>query len=441
MEATLESGSALSLHVVHSADGHQIDRRQPLSFARTTLGRGEDQVLSFVQDGFLSSEHAEIILLDPGSWLLRDRDSRNGTFVNGIPISQRQLQSGDVVRIGNTILICHESRSEEIPDSSSALLGAAPSMVRVRQQIAQVASNELKVLILGETGTGKELVAREIHSKSARKGSFVPINCGAIPHTLVESAFFGHSRGAFSGATSDQEGAFSAADGGTLFLDEVGELPLAIQATLLRVLEDGYIQPIGASKTRKVDVRVVAATNRDLRQSVENGTFRADLYARLNQWPIELPPLRKRREDILLLFRAFLRIDILVQADVVEALTIYDWPRNVRELGNLAERIKAVPPTSGSLSWDQIPAEIKAIFDLRRQGQSGGALLEDSSLESSEKTVSSDPPLPVGREEIEAALKLYQGNVTHCAEYLKMGRKTLYRKLESLNNDPARFRS
>jgi len=438
MEATQASGSVLSLHVVHSADGQQIDRRHVLSLARTTLGRGEDQSLSFSQDGFLSSEHAEIVLLEPGSWLIRDCDSRNGTFANGLPITQRKLRPNDVIRIGNTVLVCYESRALEQADVTSLLLGASPDMARLRQQISQVATNDLKVLILGETGTGKELVAREIHQKSARTGDFVPINCGAIPSTLVESTFFGHTRGAFSGANSDQPGAFASADGGTLFLDEVGELPLSVQATLLRVLEEGEITPVGASKARGVNVRVVAATNRDLRQAVEMGTFRGDLYARLNQWPMELPPLRERREDVLLLFREFLGIDLLAQADVVEAMVIYDWPRNVRELSNLAERIKAVPPASGALSWEEVPAELKALFDLRRNGS-------ESPLSSSDATTINDeerePPMPISRADIEAALKRYQGNVTHCAEYLKIGRKTLYRKLESLNIDPARFRS
>jgi transcriptional regulator with GAF, ATPase, and Fis domain len=202
-------------------------------------------------------------------------------------------------------------------------------------------------LIYGETGTGKELIARAIHAAGARKERpLITVNCAAIPATLLESEFFGHEKGAFTGATQRREGRFSLADGGTIFLDEVGELPLEMQAKLLRVLQEGELSPVGSARIRKVNVRVIAATNRDLSRAVREGTFRTDLYYRLNVFPITVPPLRDRGDDIALLAAHFVetcasrlgrRIDPLTP-DLADRLKHYDWPGNVRELQNVIER-------------------------------------------------------------------------------------------------------
>jgi transcriptional regulator with GAF, ATPase, and Fis domain len=203
------------------------------------------------------------------------------------------------------------------------------------------------VLIHGETGTGKELVARAIHDGSSRRGKpMIRVNCGAIPAALIESEFFGHEKGAFTGATERREGRFALADGGTLFLDEIGELPLDLQVKLLRVLQEGEFEPVGGSRTRKVDVRIIAATHRDLRAESERGRFRADLYYRLNVFPLELPPLRERGEDIILLAEAFTerlgaklnRRFGRLSREVRETLRRHTWPGNVRELENALER-------------------------------------------------------------------------------------------------------
>jgi len=227
------------------------------------------------------------------------------------------------------------------------ILGASEALRGVLQAVKQVAATDATVLVLGETGTGKELVARAIHGASGRRGRpLVKVNCAAIPAALVESEFFGHERGAFTGATQRREGRFALADGGTIFLDEVGELPPDLQAKLLRVLQEGEFEPVGSSQTRKVDVRVIAASNRDLGRAVRDGGFREDLYYRLNVVPIEVPPLRQRADDVVVLAAAFAarvgkrmgrRVEPL-SADDIGRLQAYAWPGNVRELQNVIER-------------------------------------------------------------------------------------------------------
>jgi len=227
------------------------------------------------------------------------------------------------------------------------LIGNSAPMRHLRQEIATVAATDLAVLITGETGTGKELVARTLHAQSARHDqALVQINCAALPESVAESELFGHRRGAFTGAVSDRAGKFELAHGGTLFLDEIGELPLNLQAKLLRALQQGEIQRVGADEIVRVDVRIIAATNRDLRQEVEAGRFRSDLYHRLHVYPIAVPPLREHREDLAVLAGYFLdmsrhklgieRIDLHPQT--FTALAAYDWPGNVRELEHLLLR-------------------------------------------------------------------------------------------------------
>ncbi len=227
------------------------------------------------------------------------------------------------------------------------LIGQSPAHLALMDEIALVAGSDLTVLVSGETGTGKELVAEAIHAASARaEQPLITVNCAALPETLVESELFGHVRGAFSGAVSDRRGRFELAHGGTLFLDEVGELPLPVQAKLLRALQSGQLQRLGSDREHRVDVRLIAATNRDLAEAVRNGTFRADLYHRLSVYPLRVPTLRERGRDVLLLAGAFLeaqrlrlRVDtIRLAGNAQAALLAYDWPGNVRELEHLMGR-------------------------------------------------------------------------------------------------------
>jgi transcriptional regulator with GAF, ATPase, and Fis domain len=229
---------------------------------------------------------------------------------------------------------------------NSEIIGRSPVIRAALERVGQVAETDATVLLLGETGVGKELFARAIHQHSRRREShIITVNCAAIPRDLVESEFFGHARGAFTGATARRDGRFQQADGGTIFLDEVGELPMEVQAKLLRVLQEGEFQPVGSSQTRKVDVRIIAATNRDLEDAVNKGMFREDLYYRLKVFPMAIPSLRERGDDILLLAEFFAetiakrlgRVSKPIARDYAQRLMRYDWPGNVRELQNIIE--------------------------------------------------------------------------------------------------------
>lgn len=241
------------------------------------------------------------------------------------------------------------------------IIGQSEALRRVLRDVEQVATSDATVLLQGETGTGKELFARAIHAASKRRGqALVTVNCAAIPASLIESEFFGHEKGAFTGATTRREGRFALADGGTIFLDEIGELPLELQGKLLRVLQEGTFEPVGSATTRRVNVRVVAATNRDLAREVSENRFRQDLYYRLNVFPLPLPPLRDRREDIPALARTFAqrfaqrigRSIAELTSDDIRRLRTYAWPGNVRELQNVIERA-VITSVNGRLNLDR----------------------------------------------------------------------------------------
>lgn len=254
----------------------------------------------------------------------------------------------------------NEFLQNEFRATSAAMVGRSPALQKVMAQIATVAPTDASVLVLGESGTGKELVARAIHDLSARKDhSLVRVNCASIPKELFESEFFGHVRGAFTGAIKDRAGRFELADGGTLFLDEIGEIPFELQSKLLRVLQEGQFERVGEERTRSAEVRLIAATNRDLLSEARAGRFRLDLYYRLSVFPIEIPPLRERVEDIDLLAQHFLKMSArrlgvpaarLAKVQL-EELRRYDWPGNVRELQNVIERA-VILARGGPLHFD-----------------------------------------------------------------------------------------
>jgi PAS domain S-box-containing protein len=276
------------------------------------------------------------------------------------------------------------------------LVGESQALQQVLRDIAQVAATNTTVLIMGETGTGKELVARAIHAASQRRERpLVIVNCAAIPATLIESEFFGHEPGAFTGATKKRDGRFALADHGTIFLDEVGELPLELQAKLLRVLQEGEFDPVGSSRTRKVDVRVLAATNRDLAAAVKQGTFREDLYYRLNVFPVRLPPLRERGDDVVRLASVFAQRFATKMRRTLEPLSAgdarrlqsYQWPGNVRELQNVIERA-VITAEAGKLNLDRALPDMSSVqeMSLRRTVPSSDAILSARELEELERT-------------------------------------------------------
>jgi transcriptional regulator with GAF, ATPase, and Fis domain len=284
-----------------------------------------------------------------GTPLLLDLGSSNGTRVDGVALTRRHvLAPQSVVRLGDVLAVVDEMPAPGAT-SSPALPGVAPAVARARHELEKAAISSAPVIISGETGTGKERAAAEIHQRSGRPGAYVKFSCAELARELVESQLFGHERGAFTGAASSQKGLFVAADGGTLFLDEVGELPFELQAKLLRVLQEGEVRPLGSSSTQRVDVRVVAATNRDLAADVERGSFRRDLYARLAYFEVKLPPLRARRQDLLWWLER-LSADFAgpngrapaafgLRPAAAELILLHAWPENLRGLGRFVHRV------------------------------------------------------------------------------------------------------
>ena len=298
-------------------------------------------------DRKVSRRHLEVEVRSDGVQL-RDLGSRNGSFHRGARFTQLTIGAGEVVRIGTTDLklVSATAGARLMPSAQERfgrLVGRSLVMRELFAVLEQVAGSDAPVLIGGETGTGKEVCAEAIHSKGARAaGPFVVCDCAGLAPTLIESELFGHERGAFTGADRSRDGAFARAHGGTLFIDEIGELSLDGQPRLLRAIESRSIKPVGAAAYRAVDVRVIVATNRDLRAEVAAGRFREDLFHRLSVLQVSMPPLRDRKEDLTLLIRHLAGDPPLELAPAAEALLLeYDWPGNVRELRNVVERARA----------------------------------------------------------------------------------------------------
>ncbi|MCA9246084.1 MAG: sigma-54-dependent Fis family transcriptional regulator [Planctomycetales bacterium] len=315
-------------------------------------------------------------------------------------------------------------RRAERLEGSTRLVGDSLQMRKVRKLIEKVAPTNSTVLILGETGTGKELVARSVHEQSLRADMpFVPVNAGALPETLIESELFGHRKGAFTGADEHRVGLFEVANGGTIFLDEIGELPLSLQAKLLRVLESGEIRRVGENEPFTIDVRVVCATNRRLDEMVDDDTFREDLMYRINTFEIEVPPLRNRLDDVPQLAEYLLTKlrkgvrpgDDLMTAEVVEALGKYDWPGNVRELANVVEHA-TILCDQGPIELEHLPSRFASPRPRSRKKSLTPMSLRDLEMQA-----------------IEEALQRHDGNKPKVAEELGISLKTLYNRLNQTN--------
>lgn len=317
--------------------------------------------------------------------------------------------------------------------SMGQLIGSSPSMKRLYSLIEKVAQTDASVLITGESGTGKEMVAREIHAQSQRPGHFVPLNCAALPDTLIESELFGHEKGAFTGAATRRVGKIEAADRGSLFLDEIGDMNLSTQAKLLRVLEERKFERLGSNETLSSEIRIISATNKDLRRAVEALQFREDLYYRLCVFSIALPPLRDRRADIPALAQAFCSryslaykaIPLKISGDVFKILLEYNWPGNVRELRNYIERA-VVMAESEEIKLGDLPEEIR----------SGEGLVKQDSSESDVYVSTSqgfrEAKRAFERQYIEKCLEQTGGNITQTAANLGMHRQSLQHKIKEL---------
>jgi DNA-binding NtrC family response regulator len=331
-----------------------------------------------------------------------DAGSKNGTSVNGANVASALLEVGDVIRAGDSLFVYDEG----------------DPMLDTWQRAERAANTELNALLLGESGTGKEVLARLLHEKSGRTGAFVAINCGAVSRDLIAAELFGHVRGAFSGAIKKRSGLFATAAGGTLLLDEIGDLPLEVQAALLRVLQERTMRPVGDDHEVPVNVRVVAATHVDLEIARASGQFRDDLFARLAQVVLPLKPLRERRTEILKLARGFAARPLSIEPSAAQALLRWSWPHNIRELKSLIETFCALEPVERPLTLDYLS---------RSHPKIAGAA-EDAPASSSSANLEPRGP---GRERLEQLLLAHDGNVTAVAKELGKVRPQVYRWLKA----------
>ncbi len=398
---------------------------EPLPIGRQIVERGVQ-----LRDPRASRRHA---ILHPtrGPGVMLEDVSSNGTFVNGDRVRGTvPLEDGDLIRIGDSFLIVRWSPAElgdaEVPE----IEGRHPAMRALRRTIFSVAPTDAKVLVVGESGTGKELVARAIHERSGRPGPFIAVNCGAIPESLAESQLFGHVAGAFTGAQGSHVGFVRAADGGTLFLDEIGELSLVLQPKLLRALEERAVVPVGRTEPTSVDVRLVAATNRDLLHEVDAGRFRGDLYARVAGYVIHTLPLRDRREDILPLLMRFLGTDAPRPApDLAGALLLHAFRFNVRELKEIATQLRIDGAGLRELPHSLVERRLGASASQPMSGVR--PVLE---REQGRERLPPPPPKPKepapSKEIVDALMHEYGANISQVARALGRSRRQVYRYLE-----------
>jgi len=419
--------------------------RKKFRRTRILIGRAPSSDFS-VDNGFVSSQHAEVFFHD-GEYRLRDLHSRNGTFLNDLRTTERPLPPAGTIRLGRfSIPYQIDSASngvanKDVPgialpafragEAERRLVGSSKPFLAFLERLKKIAPGDDSILLLGETGTGKDLIAQFLHAASPkrRSGPFVAVNCAAIPQNLAESQLFGHVRGAFSGAVGDHRGYFQEAHKGTLFLDEVGDLPLETQARLLRVIEDGYVRPVGGNRDVALDVRLVFATNRDLERSRNDGRFRDDLFQRF-QWVLKIPPLRERREDIPHLARYFLMrhapTPVGVTEETLAVLQRLPWNGNIRELNRAMRR---------------------AITNALSRG-SDVASLEDFELQGGSVKITPSPDAPKifevrkeKRDSLRGILKSLGGNISHASKALGVSRVTIHKWIKEDGIDPEKFKS
>ena len=326
-------------------------------------------------------------------------------------------------------------------EGTPLIVGETPGMQAIKRQIEMVAPTDAGVLILGETGTGKELIAKNLHDKSRRANhAFIPVNCGALPENLVESELFGHRKGAFTGADTNRKGLFEVANGGTLFLDEVGELDKSVQVKLLRFLESGEIRRVGENDPFRVDVRVVCATHRDLREMIETEAFREDLFFRINMFEIVLPPLRERKADLPALARHMIKrynskrsgLDIDLTDDAIEALSYHDWPGNIRELANAIERA-SILSGGGDIRAEHLPTP-GGNYSRRSTTSTTAHVASSSTAGGPHFAIPEGTPTlrDVEMKFIQTVLEKHNGNKPAAAKELGIALKTLYNKINQL---------
>lgn len=431
------AASVPTLRVLFSA-GTLSDRVHVLRDGDLTLGRAPDGGLALPDDPLLSRAHARVTRR--GSVVtVTDLGSRNGTSVRGQPQPPHHpapLGDGDVVRLGDTLLLYREIPATGGDLPLPGLLGTAPAVRSLRAALGRAAPAEVSVVLLGSSGTGKGVAARALHEASGRRGSFVQVNCAAIPAQLAESQLFGHLAGAFTGAKTDTAGVFREADGGTLFLDEIGDLPASLQPKLLHAVEEGEVVPVGATRPVTVDARIVAATSVDLEDAVRDGRFRGDLYARLAEVVVRLPTLADRREDVLdLLVGALGEEAPPLTADLAESLLLHEWPFNVRELLKVAAELRVQGAGRAELDVELVAGRLVS-FAPKGAASPSARDRAVATTEPSPQEVAGPPT----RDELVALLAAHRGAVAPLARAVGRSRKQVYRWLESHGIDPADYR-
>jgi DNA-binding NtrC family response regulator len=430
------------------------------------FGRGERSVARSHADGRrvlelripdrrMSGDHGRLVR-GPSGWVLDDPNSKNGAVVDGAITRQAAIGDGAMIELGHTFFMFRYAAAEHgaVRDLGDAqLAGGAPALHTYDGALAdqfatlgRVAQTGISVLLQGETGTGKELVARALHDLSRRSGSFVAVNCGALPPNLIEAELFGHRRGAFTGAIGERLGLVRSADGGTLFLDEVGELPATSQAAFLRVLQEREVVPVGVDHPVKVDVRLCAATLRNLEALVDSGQFRRDLYGRLFGLTLELPPLRRRRVDLGLLTRRLLeRIDggsgVRFAPAALRAMLRHDWTLNIRELEKVLTTAVALA-SEGVIEAAHLP---EALRRGPRPEVAGGAAPAGLAAGSSSAPPGGPAPVARGaqddlREQLVGLLTVHEGNVVAVSRALNTRRAQIYRWLRRFGIELNAFR-
>jgi transcriptional regulator with PAS, ATPase and Fis domain len=380
----------------------------------------------------MSSRHAEL-RRDSDGWQLVDLDSKNGSLVNGARVQAARIGDGDLIQLAHTFFRFHAaqqivgSMASIARGTGGVLTTLSPVFAAVISTAAAVARTRVAVLVRGETGTGKEVLARAIHDLSGRSGAFVAINCGAIATNLVESELFGYRKGSFSGALHDHPGLVRSSHGGTLFLDEIGDLPSSAQAALLRVLQESEVMPVGGLRPELVNLRVVAATHRDLDDLVAQGAFRRDLLARLDGVTLDVPPLRDRREDVPLVIASLLhrlapeRYDVTFTPDAARALLDHTWPHNVRELEQALAGALAVSGV-GAIARRHLPRALREATESVAQRELTGEERRH-------------------RDGLIEILRDHRGNLSAVARAMGKGRTQVVRWLERYGLDADEFRT
>jgi transcriptional regulator with PAS, ATPase and Fis domain len=439
------------------------------AFDHPTLDVGREAPCDIVVDDHAVSRRHARITLQGASWTITDLGSRNGVYLDGERVSSAVLEPLHEIRIGNALFKFVDRHAEQHARYriDGAVDGSMPHepeiaglvggyvMRRVEAAAARIARTSLSCVVLGETGTGKEVFARAVHRMSARTGAFQAIHCGAIPHELLESELFGYRRGAFSGAQRDKSGLIELAHKGTLFLDEIGDMPLDAQVKLLRVLQSHEVTPLGGTRPQQVDLRVVSATHRDLYRYVQEGRFRGDLFARLNEYTTVMPPLRERKEDIFALVRAFVarHADRPLEPSLgfMSALLQYDWPFNVRELESTVKRAAAFAD-GGVLEATHLPVQVleaSASPHVRtRSSTAPPSALPAVVLPRSEghDLAGSDPERVVpardapSEADLKGLLARHTGNVAATARELGTSRMQVYRWLRRYGVEVSQYR-